>query len=147
MNKKDLQGFTLLKIILVAAAMAILAGIVILTVNPNAQLSDTKNAQRRVDINIILNAVYKYSVDNNGAIPAGVTSSSTEICKDGGTCTGLVNLGVLITNEKYLTSMPVDPAGAISTNGTGYYISKSTNGRITVSAPQAEQEVTINVTR
>jgi len=147
MNKKSLQGFTLLEIFLVVGAIAIAAGIIIIAIKPNKQLGDTKNAQRRVDINTVLNAVYQYSVDNNGTIPASITSSSTEICKDGGTCTGLVNLGVLITNEKYLTSMPVDPTGAVSASGTGYYISKSTNGRVTVNAPQAEQGATISVTR
>lgn len=147
MKKQSLTGFTLLEILLVVAAIAILAGIVILAINPGKQLGDTKNAQRRVDINTILNATYQYSIDNAGNIPASITSSSTEICVDGGVCTGLINLGVLLTNEKYLTAIPRDPKGGISASGTGYYISKSTNGRITVNAPQAEQGATISATR
>lgn len=146
MKKINAKGFTLLEILLVVAAIAILASIVILAINPGKQLGDTKNAQRRVDVNTILNAVYQYSVDNNGNIPASINSSSTEICKTGGTCAGLIDLSVLTLNEKYLVSMPIDPSGA-STNGVKYTIMKTTNGRVTVSAPDAEQGATISATR
>ena len=147
MNKKNLTGFTLLEILLVVAAIAILAGIVILAINPGKQLGDTKNAQRKVDVNTILNAVYQYSIDNSGTLPASITSTSTEICKDSGACTDLINLGVLTASEKYLTSIPSDPKGGVLASGTGYYISKSANGRVTVSATQAEQGATISATR
>ena len=146
MKKTNIEGFTLLEILLVVAAIAILASIVILAINPGKQLGDTKNAQRRVDVNTILNAVYQYAIDNTGTIPATITSSSTEICKLGGTCTGLIDLSVLTTNEKYLVAIPIDPIGA-STNGVRYTISKSVNGRVTVSAPNAEQGATITATR
>ncbi len=146
------KGFTLIEILLVVAAIAILAGIVILAINPNKQLGETRNAQRRVDVNTILNAVYQYTIDNNGTLPTTIASSTcasvatNEICKIGGTCTGLIDLLVLAANEKYLVSIPSDPTGA-STNGTGYRISKSANGRVTVCAPSAEQSATISVTR
>lgn len=144
--RKRKAGFTLLEILLVVAGIAILAGIVILAINPGKQLGETRNAQRRVDVNTILNAVYQYSLDNNGVLPASITSTQTEVCKTGGTCTGLVDLGVLTTAEKYLTAIPQDPTGS-STNGAGYEIARTTNGRITVAAPDAEQGATITVTR
>lgn len=143
--KLNNKGFTLLEILLVVAAIAILAGIVILAINPGKQLADTRNAQRRSNVNTILSAVYQYAIDNNGDIPAAVTASSTEICRTS-SCTGLIDLAVLTTAEKYLTAMPTDPTG-VSTNGSGYSISKSVNGRITVSAPSAEQSAVIAVTR
>jgi len=147
------KGFTLIEILLVVAAIAILAGIVILAINPNKQLGDTRNAQRRADVNTILNSVYQYTIDNNGTLPTIPTAACTllatnEACKltATGTCLTGVNLSVLTTNEKYLTSMPIDPTIS-STNGTGYYITKSANGRVTVCAPSAEQGTTISVTR
>lgn len=143
-NKK---GFTLLEILLVVAAIAILAGIVIVAINPGKQLGDTRNAQRQSNVNTILNAVYQYAVDNNGSLPTGITTTQTEICKTGGTCAGLVDLGVLTADEKYLTAMPNDPNGVCNANGVCYEIKKSANGRITVVAPDAEQGVTISVTR
>lgn len=147
------SGFTLIEILLVVAAIAILAGIVILAINPNKQLGDTRNAQRQADVNTILNAVYQYSIDNDGTLPTIPTATcalvaTNEVCKltATGTCSTGVDLSVLTTDEKYLTSMPIDPTVS-TTNGTGYYITKSANGRVTVCAPSAEQSVTISVTR
>jgi prepilin-type N-terminal cleavage/methylation domain-containing protein len=146
MKKNNKQAFTLLEILLVVAAIAILAGIVILAINPTKQLGDTKNAARKADVNTILSAVYQYSIDNNGTIPAAITSSSTEICASS-SCASLIDLSVLTVNEKYLTAIPVDPKGAVAASGTGYAISKSVNGRITVKALQAEQGAVISATR
>ena len=139
------KGFTLLEILLVVAAIGILAGIVILAINPGKQLGDTRNAQRRADVNTILNAVYQYTIDNNGILPVTITGTSTEICAST-TCTGLIDLGVFTLNEKYLTSIPLDPQ-ATTTNGAGYRIRKSANGRITVEAQFEEQGAIIAVTR
>lgn len=146
MQNTKAKGFTLLEILLVVAAIGILAGIVIVAINPGKQLGDTRNAQRKVDVTTILNGVYQYTLDNNGTVPASITTTQTEVCKTGGTCTGLVDLTVLTTNEKYLTAIPTDPQGA-STNGAGYEILKTANNRITVTAPDAEQGATISVTR
>ena len=110
------KGFTLLEVLLVIAIIAILAAIVIIAINPSKQLAEARNAQRRSDVNTVLNAVYQYAIDNNGTIPAGVTVSAKEICKTGvlqATCVtdGLAYLGELTTNETYLVSIPVDPNG------------------------------------
>ena len=148
MFKSAQKGFTLIEVLLVVAIISILAGIVILAINPNKQLGDTKNGQRRADVNTILNAVYQYALDNNGTLPTGITTSATGICKTGAaSCTGLVDLTVLTTNEKYVVSIPMDPSIAAASTSTGYTILKTANNRITVAAPNAEQGATISVTR
>ena len=76
-QKSTKKGFTLLEILLVVAAIAILAGIVIIAINPAKQLGDTRNSQRWVDVNTILNAAWQYGIDNNGVIPAEITASPT----------------------------------------------------------------------
>ena len=140
------KGFTLLEVLLVVAIIAILASIVIFAINPSKQLGDTRNTQRKADINTVLSAVYQYSIDNN-SVPASITSTATPICKTGATsCTGLIDLSVLTTNAKYLVSLPSDPSTATATS-TGYTILKDANNRITVAAPSAENSITISATR
>ena len=148
------RGFTLLEILLVVAAISILAGIVIIAINPTKQLGDTRNAQRRADVNTILNATYQYALDNNGVLPTSITATTTEVCKTGvatSTCATdtLIELTVLTANEKYLVALPSDPQcpSVCAANGGGYTIIKTANGRITVAAPDAEQSATISVTR
>lgn len=140
-------GFTLIEILLVVAAIAILAGIVIIAINPNKQLADTRNAQRRSDVKTILDAVYQYSIDN-GALPGSIPESAANICKPRGNCEvgPYIDISALVTDQKYLSDMPCDPI-AVGPDDCGYAISKSGNGRITVSAPNAEQGATISVTR
>ena len=147
---KNKKAFTLLEILLVVAAIAILAGIVILAINPTKQLGDTRNSQRRVDVNTILNAVYQYAVDNNGILPASLTTSTPSwgICKTGALVTSSCTyLDILTTNEKYLVALPTDPSGVINTVDTNYRIQKTTNNRVTVWANAPEQGATITVTR
>ena len=141
------QGFTLIEVLLVVAIIAILAGIVILAINPNKQLGDSRNSQRQADVNTILNATYQYTIDNQGILPATITDTPTAVCATGASnCGSLVNLTVLSTDGKYLVALPKDPRTGNDTT-TGYLISKDTNNRITVSAPDAEQGKTISATR
>lgn len=150
-SKTKQGGFTLLEVLLVVAIIAILAGIVIIAINPGKNLGDTRNSQRQADVTTILNGVYQYSLDNNGTLPASITTTATEICATGAaSCASLVDLSAITASEKYLTAVPKDPqcTTACATNGTGYRILKSANGRITVSAPATEQgKPIISVTR
>lgn len=148
---KQQKGFTLLEILLVVATIAILAGIVIIAINPGKQLGDTRNAQRAVDANTILNAVYQYALDNNGSIPSTITASATGICIDdaAGCSTGsLIVLSDVLVPD-YIVGIPNDPSttGATGTS-VGYTIMQdATSGRITVAVPNAENNVTISITR
>lgn len=149
---RNIQGFTLLEVLLVVAIISILAGIVLIAINPSKQLGDSRNAQRSNDVTTILDAVYQYSVDSNASIPSGITASPTEICvTTGAPCTtgSLVDLGVLTASAKYLVAIPQDPqcTSVCAANGTGYKIAKDASNRVTVNAPSAEAGKTISVTR
>lgn len=72
---KNNSGFTLLEILLVVAAIAILAGIVIVAINPGKQLGATRNAARQSDVSSILNAVFQYSLDNDQLFPPSIDSN------------------------------------------------------------------------
>lgn len=148
---KKQGGFTLLEVLLVVAVIAILAGIVIIAINPGKQLADARDAQRRSDVTTILNAIYQYSLDNNGAIPTDITTSAVEICNSTGVpcdTPAAVDLGVLTASQEYLSDIPEDPqcTDVCASNGVGYTVLQTANGRITVAAPDAENG-TISVTR
>lgn len=144
------KGFTLIEILLVVAAIAILAGIVIVAINPAKQLGETRNADRKAAVNTILNAVTQYAIDNNGVLPSGIsTTTPAEICATGvatTSCAGLVDLSGLTLNGKYLGSIPNEPQKT-NANGAGYMIVRDVNNRVTVSAQFPEQGATISVTR
>ncbi len=148
----EVWGFTLLELLLVMGLIAILASIVIVALNPGRQLAEGRNTQRRVDVNTILNAVYQYAIDNNGSLPTSITNATSEICKTGaGSCTGFIDLSGLTLNERYLTALPTDPlstsTASSSYNGVGYYIVRTVNSRVAVTASLAENGTTITVKR
>ena len=136
MNKK---GFTLIEVLLVVAIIAIIAGIVILAVNPRKQLDESNDARRQADVQTIVNAVYQFAIDNGGRIPPQITTTQTEICLTGSgvasaTCGAQIDLEALTNNERYLVRIPVDPQGATTSFGTAYHIYRSANNRVTVTS-------------
>lgn len=135
------RGFTLIELLLVIGIIAILAAIVIVAINPTKQLGDARNAQRRSDVNTILNAVYQYAIDHNGTLPISNTVEREVCVTDAADCDE-VDLDVL--TGSYLVRIPSDPQA--SGTGTDYMIVRGSNGRVTVSAPSAEN-TTITVTR
>ncbi|MFH1188720.1 MAG: LamG domain-containing protein, partial [bacterium] len=68
------KGFTLLEVLLVVGAIAIISSIVIIAINPSKQLAEARNAQRETDVKAILDALYQYSIDNHGQFPSGLDS-------------------------------------------------------------------------
>lgn len=167
------KGFTLIELLVVIGIIAILAGIVIVAVNPGRQLAQARNAQRWNDVNALLNAIHQYAVDNNGNMPAGIdsagasvqilgTDTTTNCATSTPTCPGstdpvyngaasgcFVDLtsSLVGATSKYLTGIPIDPQSG-SASATKYYVNlNSTSGRVTIGACDAEQSATISVTR
>ncbi len=154
-QKATSRGFTLLEILLVVAAIAILAGIVIFAINPGKQLAELRNGKRQADVNLIVNALYQYVIDNSGAslstmlfvsdLSTCSTQTDAEVCVGSGCAS---DLSVLTTNQKYLVAVPSDPSGGVGgSDYLGYYVWVSSNNRITACAPQAELGASISVTR
>lgn len=109
------RGFTLIELLLVIGIIAILAGIVIVAVNPSKQIAKARDAARVKDAKEIQNALAQHyiqvgSLSNDSKIPTG-QGSSKHICKQGvteivePTC---VNLDVLVT-QNILAALPRDP--------------------------------------
>ena len=136
---KKQKGFTLLEILLVIAAIAILAGIIIIAINPSKQLCDTKNAKRNLEKNSIVDAINQYQIDHSklpgpDPIPTGTESDAKPICQTNQTDFSCINLSDLTNGSLYLSSIPVDPS--ITNNlYSGYFIYQNQNtGRVEIIA-------------
>ncbi len=148
MNIKK-NGFTLIEILVVIGIIAILAAVVLIAINPSRQFSQANNSQRTSNVNAILNAIGQYMADNHGALPGTITTTATDISKSGiDLCATLI--------PTYMSALPTDPKSSLNGGSvtdcttsydTTYKVSKDANGRVTVTAPNAELSQTISVTR
>ncbi len=166
MHLKPKKGFTLIEMLIVLAIIAMLVSIVIVAINPGRHFAQARNTQRWTGVNAILNAVHQNIIDNKGNFtclppppqippvpsptppgqqileyPRRIASKGPDECN---ICYCLVST--------YLRSLPYDPSSgsytACNNYDTGYEISQDpTTLHITVSAPHAELNETISVTR
>ncbi|KKQ51260.1 MAG: hypothetical protein US70_C0020G0010 [Parcubacteria group bacterium GW2011_GWD2_38_11] len=134
--------------IFVVFVLLVVLLVVIIAINPAKKMLEIRNSQRRSDVVNILNSVYQYSIEHNGALPESITSEPTMICKSGAlSCDGLVDISEIANNKRYLLlKVPVDPKEK-NVNSSGYQISKLANGRISVSAPLAENNAVISLSK
>ena len=133
LKHKYTKAFTLLEILLVVAIIAILAGIVIVAINPARQLGQTRDAQRKSDISTIYKAVNQYLIDE-GSLPPDIDGTLTEICDAEGEPTDCADLSVLVPD--YIPAIPEDPRDT-DTTGAGYEIRTSGNN-VYIEATQTE---------
>lgn len=155
------SGFTLIEIIVVIAIIAILAAIVIVAINPAKRFQDARQTQRQANVETILNAVQQNMVDNKGLFtcsgtPGFVLDDTVRTIKYVNTSTdGETNLAPCLSS--YLAILPVDPEVGewvdIDDYDTGYTIQQLSTGQITITAPEALNDVnpepgySISVTR
>lgn len=112
---------------------------------PFKQANDVK---RKSDINALLYAINQYAADRRGVLPSIISIELKTISStDAELCSLLV--------PEYLAALPSDPSfnsGLPITDctkpyNTHYTVARSTDGKITVSAPEAELGQKISVTR
>ncbi|MDD5109785.1 MAG: prepilin-type N-terminal cleavage/methylation domain-containing protein [Patescibacteria group bacterium] len=163
------KGFTLIELLIVIGIIAVLAAIIFVAVDPARRFAEARNAQRWSEANAVLNAILKCTVDNNGTLPSAVGSATAGTyymigsgtsfagCTDahaGAGTTAVMDLGASTCETgttlapDYIAQMPVEPgSGTWDQTKTGYYIVKTSSGRITIGACAGERSETIEVTR
>lgn len=152
-HQKD-SGFTLIEIAVAIGIIAILAGLVLVAINPARQFAQARNTQRTSHVNALLNAVGQRIADNKGLFekgcPAGVIPTTATIMGNGA---GTYDIGPCLV-PTYIPTLPFDPSasGAHYTSTTdynsGYSIARdASSGRISISAPSSELNESISALR
>jgi prepilin-type N-terminal cleavage/methylation domain-containing protein len=144
------QGFTLIEILLVIGIIVLLAGALIVAINPGRQFAKARNTQRTTDVNAILSAIVQNMTDNQGrwncpssqnyatSLPSVVATIRATGTEAG---TNEINLSCLAPT--YIPRIPLDPTNGTPEN-TGYTLQQDpVSGRITVCAANAELQETI----
>ncbi len=143
------KGFTLIELLVVMGILAVLLTAVLMAINPSRQFAQARDSQRRNDVLAVLDAVQQSMADNKGVLPGSITATPTEI-KTGGIdlCSELMPkyISILPSDPSLNTSLTVCPASP-ATYATNYYISKDSDGRVTVTANGKEIATSISVTR
>lgn len=143
---KKLKAFTLIEVLVVIALVAILAAITFVAINPAKNFADARNAQRSSDVAEILNAITQYTSEQGNSITTlGTIPLCTATPARIGTGTNNINLATTLV-EDYIVGIPRDPSGGTDAD-TGYTICRTANGRVTISAPNAERSKVISVRR
>lgn len=100
--KKVTQGFTLIELLVVIAVIGVLAGAIIVAVNPTEQLKRARDTQRKSSVSQLANAVSAYYTSKNGVYP---TESITWITQ--------------LSTSGEIKAIPAAVSGAACTNATG----------------------------
>jgi len=146
--QKKNKGFTLIEILVVIGVLSVLFSIIVIVIDPAKQFGRANNAQRRSDIVAILNAIGAYTADNKGVLPTGILTTVATITDS---VNGADICALLV--PKYIPALPTDPS--LKTNdittctnyNTEYTVIKDANNRVTVAAPNQENDEVISVTR
>jgi len=140
---KNNKGFTLIELLIVIGIISILAGIVLVAVNPAEQFGKANDSERKSEISMILGAVYQYqtSPTARGALPiceTGAGDTPTAIPACGTEYAGALELGTAVTSldctdvlvPSYLREIPIDPTSTYDATATGYWVCQDSTGSV-----------------
>ena len=151
------KGFTLIEIVITMALMAILVGVYFIVANPVGQLKSSRNAERKLQLQTIMNAVRQNIADSPNdqfqcTVSGTLPTSSKRMTSTAGA--GNYNIGPCIIGpaNPYLYVLPFDPSASsshytsVADYDTGYTISISTSGVVTLTAPYTETSTVMTTT-
>jgi len=154
----DKKGFTLVELLIVLGIIAIVLTIILVLLDPPRRFAEARDAHRASDVESVIHAIRIDEVDHAGYSTAaiytlypgnnyqiGTCISGGEFCGNMLTEESCVDLSRL-RDQGYLGKIPVDYLYG-TTEKTGYYIRRNTNGSLAVGACYPERTDEIEVTR
>ncbi len=152
-SSKSNKGFSLLELLIIIAILAVLGLVVIMLLNPIKRFSDARNSRRYADVDSISTAIHEYIVNSRGTMVSGITTTEKQlgICVTGGntvcsSSAAIACLNLSSTLSQYLKSIPIDPASG-SASTTHYSVARNSNNIVTVKACDAENGVSVQISR
>ena len=152
-HQTKLKGFTLIELLIVIALIAVLAGAVIIALNPARQFALARNSSRWSHVSSLNDLIQQNIAEHQGmftcsGVVTEIPTTSTVMASAGGfnICPCLV--------PTYTPALPYDPSAAgsgwtdcASYNTEYYIIREEATSRITVSSTHAELGAVISATR
>lgn len=149
-NRENLQGFTLIEILIVIGLIAILAAVTIIALNPGENFTAARNSERKSEVAQIASALTQWYIEpGNGDYTTLNLGAATPMPTCGGAgipipkVTGTAELYDALV-PAYLADIPNDPDSPTGSN-TNYNLCADET-RFTITAPNAVGE-TISVSR
>jgi prepilin-type N-terminal cleavage/methylation domain-containing protein len=126
-------GFTLIEVLIVVGVIGVISSVVIVAINPSKQLCESRDAERKVHVRELGNALYQHLIGEwqtaNTDIPLG-EANAMPVCRAGitedETC---INLDSLV--PEYISQLPVDPE-EVNANHSGYSVYVDDHQRVQV---------------
>lgn len=139
--RKTARGFTLVELLVVIAIIAILAAVVMLTLNPlefmkrsrdAARLTDLANLQQAINVAVQESTQTGQALACNGVTdPANCTGKSSDIDSRAINGTGWVKVNLSAQKSISVPTLPIDPintAGPATGSDMGYHYTYCGNG-------------------
>jgi len=133
------KGFTLIEILAAVIIVGILAGALLLTLNPVERFARARDATRATHLEALSIALETFVIRSiRDSEQIEFPESPKEICLMDVECEGedLIDLSYLVIGG-YIDSLPVDPQGGVNPLGTGYQVYLQ-DGKIGVIAMKME---------
>ncbi|HBK34530.1 MAG: Pilin (Bacterial filament) [Candidatus Uhrbacteria bacterium GW2011_GWE2_40_58] len=163
---KNQKGFTLVELLVVIAIVAILAVVVFVALDPATRFQDARDTVRASDVVEVMSAAKIDQVDNGGSYLAAIDAltdgsvymigtavagcdDQNAYCDTAVTAdVSCVDLTGLVTGG-YLGEVPISAngSGTWTAGVTGYTLTKSATGTLTIRACESENTDEITVTR